>query len=54
MASKAAFLRLACTVNNATVVLTITHSHVNTPCWYQAVSSTSLTWAARACWAMAS
>ena len=31
-ASKAAWLRLACTVNNATVVLTITHSQTNTPC----------------------
>ena len=31
-ASNAALLRLTWTVNNATVVLAITHSHANTPC----------------------
>jgi hypothetical protein len=31
-ASKAALLRLACTLNKATVGLTITHSHASTPC----------------------
>jgi len=38
-ASNATWLRLVCTLNNATVVLTITHSHANTPCRYQPVSS---------------
>jgi hypothetical protein len=31
-ASKAALLRLACTLKKATVVLTITHSQAKTPC----------------------
>ena len=30
--SKAALLRLACTIKKATVGLTITHNHANTPC----------------------
>jgi len=47
-------LRLAWMLKKAPVVLTITHSQANTPCWYHVSSATELTGALRAWRAIAS